>query len=109
MTTSSSYVQYVLQDLFADDPAITARPMFGGYGLYFEDRMFGIIAGDEVFFKVDNSNLRRYVTHGSSQFSYTKNGREYKMSYWKVPLDILENNHLLMKWAKESSLIELKS
>lgn len=108
MTTSSSYLQYVLQDLFANDPAITAKPMFGGYGLYFEGRIFGIIAGDELYFKADNTTVRRYVTHGSIQFSYEKNGRTYFMSYWKVPPEIQENIHLLMKWAKEASLIELK-
>lgn len=108
MTTSASYLEYVLTDLFANDPAIKAKPMFGGYGLYFDGRIFGIIAGDELYFKADNSNVAHYVSHSSTQFSYDKNGRNYKMSYWQVPPEIMENTHLLMKWAKESSLIELK-
>lgn len=106
--TTPSFLQYVLVDLFGNDPAVTAKPMFGGYGLYFEDRIFGIIAGDELYFKADNSNVRHYITRGSVQFSYSKNGRQYFMSYWQVPPEVLENNHLLMRWAKESSLIELK-
>lgn len=106
--TSASYLQYVLDDLFAGDKAITAKSMFGGHGLYFEGRIFGIIAGDELYFKTDHSNVRRYITRDSKQFSYAKNDKEYKMSYWLVPTEVLDNPHLLMKWAKESSMIELK-
>ena len=29
MTVTPSFIEYVLVDLFAGDPAITARPMFG--------------------------------------------------------------------------------
>jgi DNA transformation protein and related proteins len=103
MTSPSSYLQYVISDLFANDPSITARPMFGGYGLYFEGRIFGIIAGDELYFKVDHTNVRRYISRTSKQFSYTKKGRRYKLGYWLVPPDILEDRHQIMEWAKESS------
>jgi DNA transformation protein len=109
MTVTPSFVEYVLVDLFANDPSITARPMFGGYGVYFENKIFGIISGDQLYFKVNNTNVSSFVRRGSEQFSYRKNGSEQKLPYWLVPADILENPHLLMKWAKKSAMIELNS
>ncbi|HMQ01665.1 MAG TPA: TfoX/Sxy family protein [Candidatus Doudnabacteria bacterium] len=108
MAATPAFLQYVMEDLFGNNPAIAARSMFGGFGLYFEDKIFGIIAGDELYFKADKSNVHHFISRGSQQFSYMKNGVEYKMSYWQVPAEIMENPHLLIKWAKESSLIELK-
>ncbi len=49
--------------------------MFGGVGIYCDDVMFGIIADDEFFLKVDDESRPEYERDGFGPFIYTKNGR----------------------------------
>ena len=38
----------------------------------------------------------------SEPFSYERNGKIIKMSYWKVPPEILEDQELLEQWLRVS-------
>ncbi len=82
---------------------VTVRAMFGGYGLYKKGIVFGIIADDELYFKVDDKNRAPYEARGSEPFTYeAKKGKRVAMSYWKVPADILEDPNVLPKWIDAS-------
>ena len=35
---------------------ITSRPMFGGWGIYWRETIFGIVYGDRLYFKVDEQS-----------------------------------------------------
>lgn len=50
MGSSQEFVDFVL-DQFEEDCGVTARKMFGEYGLYSQDRMFGLVCDDRLFIK----------------------------------------------------------
>ena len=60
MAISEEFVEYVL-DQFAAWDDVSARKMFGGAGLYCDGVMFGLIADDVAYLKVDDSNRDDYL------------------------------------------------
>ena len=80
--------------------------MFGGYGLYKDGVIFGIIANDELYFKVDDTNKQRYESAGSHPFMYEghKSRKPMAMSYWLVET---EDKELLTQMVEESYQISL--
>lgn len=75
--------------------------MFGGVGLYSGERFFGILAADELFFKVDDTNRPAYEAAGSEPFRPVLD-RPVSMSYWRVPIEVLEDPSELAGWAREA-------
>ncbi len=103
MKKKSGFLTYLLEDVLRDIEGVTARAMFGGYGLYRNGIVFGIIADDELYFKVDEKNRAEYEAHDSEPFTYEAiKGKRVAMSYWKVPADILEDPEALLKWINTS-------
>ena len=50
MGSSQEFVDFVL-DQFEEDCGVTARKMFGEYGLYSQDKMFALVCDDRLFIK----------------------------------------------------------
>ncbi len=98
MKRDTGFYDYVLHDVFADDPHITARGMFGGYGFYYEGHFFALIADGELYFKVDDTNKADYIAQGSHPFAYDGKGKKMTMSYYSLPEDIMENHSALAAW-----------
>jgi DNA transformation protein len=97
MRVSASFREFVLDQLAGLD-GLRARAMFGGVGLYADDVFFGIVAADELFFKVDDTNRREYETAGSVPFKPYAD-RAMTMPYYSVPLVVLEDATILGEWA----------
>jgi DNA transformation protein len=106
--SNNEYANFIL-DLFADYGSITLRAMFGGYGVYKNSVIFALVADDEIYFKVNKDNMHQYVTRGSEAFSYERKGKIIKMSYWKLPIEILESSEELKNWIDQSYQISLKA
>jgi DNA transformation protein len=75
--------------------------MFGGVGLYLEGVFFGLIAGDVLYFKVDNSSKPDYTAAGMGPFRPYGKG-SYAMSYFAVPEVVLEDEDQLKAWAHKA-------
>ena len=69
--------------------------MFGGYGIFHEGLMFALISEDNLYFKVNESNLYIYEKAQSQPFPHG-------ISYWEVPSDVLEDNIRLHELARIS-------
>ena len=85
-------------DQLARIPQLRWKTMFGGVGVYSGDAFFAIIAADELFFKVDLSNRAAYEAAGSEPFRPVA-ARPVSMSYWRVPIEVLEDPGELAAWA----------
>jgi len=100
MAVSEEYLDYVIDQLSCIGE-VTAKKMFGGVGLYHNALFFGLIASDVLYFKVDDENRPSYLKAGAKPFQ--PYGEESSsMSYYEVPVDVLEDVDRLRSWAKAS-------
>ena len=108
MAISEEFINYVIGQL--DNWAeVSVRKMFGGAGLYCDGTMFGLIADDVAYLKVDDSNREDFVKTGSSAFNpYPEKTKAYVMSYYEIPVDVLESPEQLAEWAQRSLTIAKK-
>jgi DNA transformation protein len=97
LRVTPEFRDFVLDQL-ARIPQLRSKRMFGGVGLYSADCFFGIVAADELFFKVDDSNRSAYEAAGSEPFRPVADGR-VSMSYFRVPIEVLEDPGELATWA----------
>ena len=106
MTVSNDFLEYVL-DQFLAWGEVSARRMFGGAGLFRDGKMFGLVADDVVYLKVDETNRDKFVAAGSAPFKPFRD-RPTMMSFFEAPPEIFENREELMEWAEESLAIQKK-
>lgn len=78
-----------------------ARPMFGGWGLYVDDAMVGLIAGDLLYLKTDAECRGDYEEAGLEPFRYSSGGRTTTTSYHRAP-DPIQDWEALAPWAEAS-------
>lgn len=109
MPRNEGFVQYIVEEVMQGVSGITVKGMFGGYGIYKEGIIFGLIVQNMLYFKVDESNRSDYEEHESVPFSYdTKKGKKVLTSYWEVPQTILEEFSSLETWIEKSVAVSLK-
>ena len=106
MPVSGEFLEYVL-DLYREWGGVTARRMFGGAGLYRDGKMFGLIAADVLYLKVDDTNRARFESAGSGPFKPWDN-KPMVMSYYEVPADLMEDAEMLLEWSAQSLAIQTK-
>ncbi len=105
------FVRYVTEDLLAAMEGVTARAMFGGWGLYKDGVIFGIIVDDVLYFKVDETNRADYEAEGSHPFTYQAKGRSKptEMSYWEVPARLADDREEATALAEKSLAINQRA
>lgn len=105
----SDFKDYIIGDILTNVDGLSARAMFGGFGLYKDGVIFGIIVEDELYFKVDHTNEAEYRAFDSSPFTYERgNHKKTTMSYWRIPHDILEDRGRVQELALTSTFINRK-
>jgi DNA transformation protein and related proteins len=107
MRVSEGFRTFVL-DQFEELGEVTARPMFGGLGLYHGGLFFGIVARDVVYLKVDDTTRDDYLKAGMAPFTpYAR--RPGAMRYYAVPPEVLESPPELARWAKQAIAVAARA
>jgi DNA transformation protein and related proteins len=101
MSVSDGFREFVLEQLQRTVPDLRARSMFGGVGVYAGDLFFGLMDDDVLYFKVDDSNRRRFEARGMGPFRPYGEGGEV-MQYFELPADVLEDVDALAEWVEAS-------
>jgi len=104
----SGFVEYIL-DLLSCYKKVTARRMFGGYGIYSNKIIFALIIDNELYFKIDGQLAQEYKKYGSYPFTYQRNNQTIAFSYWYVPVEIIEDSDLLKDWFNKSFKVALEN
>lgn len=97
----SEFINY-LSDVFEQFGSISSRKMFGGYGIYYDGLMFGLVADDELFLKVDDETRKEFEENRLEAFEYIKNNKPMKMSYHRAPEIIFEDKEEAVIWANKA-------
>ena len=93
-----SFRDYVLDQL--GPLAVTARAMFGGYGIYHRGEFFAILHSGRLYFRTDTASRAAYVERGMQPFR--PNTRQTLAAYYEVPPEILEDGPELLTWARRA-------
>lgn len=101
MSVSPTFRTFILDQLSRVAPQIRAKSMFGGVGIYSRNRFFALIAGGELYLKVDDSNRPDYEARGIGPFRPYGPGGEV-MQYYPVPEDLLEDMEALRPWVDKA-------
>jgi DNA transformation protein len=88
-----------LEEVLASFGPIRTKRMFGGYGVYHDDLMFGLVADDVLYLKADENSSDAFRQCGLPQFEYEKAGKKTKMSYYMAPEEIFDDPLQAKKWA----------
>lgn len=103
MAHSNEFIKYLLE-LLEHSGDITADPMFGGYGLFFNSQiygkiMFALVADDVLYFKTDDKNRAEFEGRGLDAFKYERSGKTLSMSYHEAPGETLDDADEMALWA----------
>ena len=101
MTVGAGFLQYVLEQLERLG-GVTQRRMFGAVGLYRDGVFFSVIDDDTLYFKVDDTTRPDYESRGMQPFRPYKDKPEVSMTYYTVPVDVLDDAEELVIWARRS-------
>jgi len=108
MKKHDEFVDYLLELMQPLGP-VSAKAMFGGYGIYIDDIMFALVADDVLYLKTNAANLPDFEQHGLLPFSYERNGKAYNMSYSEAPAEVLDDADAMQLWANKAIEAALKN
>ena len=89
-----------LEDLLRPLGTIRLRRMFGGYGIYADERFFAVVVDDQLYFKTDAVSRPQFEAAGLEEWVYLKDGKPVRMSYFRPPEEIYENEEILRQWGR---------
>ena len=106
---SDEYLSHVMQ-LLSPIGEITLRHVTGGHGLFHRGIQFGIVALDELYFKVGEKNLPHYLAEDCGPLIFPGRQLAENLSFRKVPEHVQKNPHLLREWvmAARNAALEFK-
>ena len=96
MKTKPAFVEFIEETL----SPIKARckSMFGGWGVYTQDRMMGLIIEDVLYLKTDSENIAMFKNAKLEPFTYETSQKSVSISYYRAPEDMLEDWEALEPW-----------
>ena len=79
---------------------VHANAMFGGFGLFLDGLMFGLIIDDRLYFKVDDASEALFVAQGLPLFTYVSAGRPGSLRYRQAPDEAYDDPDHMVRWAR---------
>ena len=108
MRVKSSLASYVAEQL-APLGRISSRAIFGGVGVFIDDRLLAIVMGEKLYLHTDKSNLDDYVARGREQFKPYPNAFDLTTDHHEVPPDIVNDAEQLYIWGERALSAAIES
>ncbi len=100
MVASDSFAEFLREQL-APLGRVTMRRMFGKTGVFCNGLMWGMIADDTLYVRVDDDNRMVFKEAESAPpLNYEKGGRTIDLAFWRVPEHLLDEPDELVTWAR---------
>jgi len=91
------FVEHIIHLSQVIGPVYSKR-MFGGYGVFLEGLMFGLIFRNTLYFKVDANSRNYYIKRGLEPFSYQRQGKKLSLNYYQAPEEVLDDITVMKEW-----------
>ena len=101
MRVKSSLASYVAEQL-APLGRISSRAIFGGVGVFIDERLLAIVMGEKLYLHTDKSNLDDYVARGMQQFKPYPNAFDLTTDHHQVPPEIVDDAAQLKQWGEQA-------
>jgi DNA transformation protein len=97
-------LKVLLEEMLAPVGPVVLKRMFGGYGVFLDGLMFGLVTGGQLYFKTGEADRATFEAEGSGPFTYTKKGGPAVLtSYWQAPERLLDEPDELVAWARQAN------
>lgn len=109
MPKRNEYLDWLCERLAPLGP-VRAKSMFGGWGLYCDELFFAIVVDDILYVKADAQSRPEFAAEGLQPFTYPmKDGRLQSMNYFPLPDAALDDDALLIAWARKGVMAALRA
>ncbi len=102
MASSTAFRDFV-QELLGELGELRFKRMFGGFGVYRNEVIFGLIIQDVLYLKGFPENAEAFEAAGSTPFQYEgKGGKQVTVNYWRLPETAMDDPDEAVEWARMS-------
>lgn len=109
MRVKSNLAGYVKEQL-AFLGRLSTRSIFGGIGVFIDERLLGIVMDDKLYLHTDPSNLEEYERRGMPQFKPYPNAFDHLTTdHHQVPAEVLDDAEELKRWAERALKAAIES
>ena len=96
MRRTSEFLDLVRERLAPLGP-VSARAMFGGWGIYVDGQFCAIVHGEALYLKVDAASRPQFEAQRSQPFRPFA-GKPMTMLYYEAPADFFEDPKQALAW-----------
>jgi DNA transformation protein len=101
MRTKESLASYVVEQL-SFLGRISSRSIFGGMGIFIDERLLGIVINDTLYLHTGPSNCDDYLSRGMKQFKPYPNAFDLTTDHHQVPPEVLADETQLKTWGERA-------
>ena len=102
MSASAEFVAFVREQL-SPLGALSDGTFFGGHALKQHGQQFAMVMGNTLYFRVNDSTRPDFEKRGCKPFSYaTKTKVVQVRKYFSAPLELLDDQALMLQWARQA-------
>ena len=90
--------------MFGD--AIHTKRMFGGFGMYVDRKIIGILVRDRTYLKTDDESRKAFVAEKCKPFNYQKKtGEGVSLRYFAIPERLYDEPDEFAQWVRKAELV----
>lgn len=104
----SEFAQFCLEMMALLAP-VSAKRMFGGYGIYKNGVMFALIVKDVLYLKTNTNTKSLFIEKQLEPFSYQKQGKTQTIAYYQCPEEAFDDEEMMLVWAKTAYLVAIQA
>jgi DNA transformation protein len=101
MPRQNEFCEYLMDRLAPLGPP-SYRFMFGGYAIYLDGLIVGLVVDDVLLLRADEENRGEFEARGIGPFRPYPDKMTSTMPYYTVPEDVFEDQDAFLEWAGQS-------
>ena len=105
--SDKDFIAY-LHELLDPFGRMRAKAMFGGWGVYLDEIIVGIVVDGRLYLKTDAENQAEFAAAGCAPFVYNSPNGPMTMSYWSAPDDAMDSSDAMAPWVRSAKSAALR-